>query len=126
MRSQPGKQTIAIHTLLNISRTKGNQTIKFGQLIKYNIRNIFLENHTQNVAEKLFPDPFLKNEKRSCFWINRLKFYTVFFIVCQVEGHRNILKESRRPLDFISYKAFLKKTKRGVELISLCSFLYHF
>ena len=35
--------------------------MKFGQLIEYNMRNIFLKNHTQNVVEKLFPDPFLKN-----------------------------------------------------------------
>ena len=43
MTSQPGKQTIAIHILTNIARNKGNQTMKFGQLIEYNIRNIFLE-----------------------------------------------------------------------------------
>ena len=43
MTSQPGYQTIAIHILTNISRTKGNQTIKCGQLIEYNMRNIFLE-----------------------------------------------------------------------------------
>ena len=43
MTSQPGKQTIAIHILLNISRSKGNQTTKFGQLIECKIKNIFLE-----------------------------------------------------------------------------------
>ena len=32
--SQPGKQTIAIPTLPNITRSKGNQTMKFGQLIE--------------------------------------------------------------------------------------------
>ena len=41
--SQPGSQTIAIHILTNISRSKRNQTIKFGQLIEYNMRNIFLK-----------------------------------------------------------------------------------
>ena len=41
MTSQPGWQTIAIHILLNISQSKGNQTIKFGELIEYNKRNIF-------------------------------------------------------------------------------------
>ena len=46
----------------NISRSKSNQTVKFGQLINYNMRNIFLENYTQNVVEKLFPDPFLKTQ----------------------------------------------------------------
>ena len=57
MRSQPGKQTIAIHTLLNISRTKGNQTIKFGQLIKYNIRNIFLEKSYTKCGGETIPRP---------------------------------------------------------------------
>ena len=31
--SQPGKQTIAIDILPNMSRSKGNQTMKFDQLI---------------------------------------------------------------------------------------------
>ena len=31
---QTGKQTIAKHILLNTSISKGNQTIKFGQLIE--------------------------------------------------------------------------------------------
>ena len=36
MTSQPGQHTIAIHILPNISRGKGNQTIKLGQLIEDN------------------------------------------------------------------------------------------
>ena len=47
--SQPGIQAIAIHILLNISRTKGSEIIKFDQLIKSNMRNIFLKNYTQNI-----------------------------------------------------------------------------
>ena len=62
MTSQPGKQTIAIHTIPNISRNKGNQAMKLDQLIEQNVRNIFLKNHIKNVVEKLFPDPFLKNQ----------------------------------------------------------------
>ena len=38
-----GQQTAAMYILTNISRSKGNQTIKFVQLIEYNMRNIFLE-----------------------------------------------------------------------------------
>ena len=41
MTSQPGLQTIVIHVLANISRSKGNQTMKFGQLVDYNMRNNF-------------------------------------------------------------------------------------
>ena len=62
MTPQPGSQTIAIHILPNMSRSKDNQVLKFGQLIEYNMRNISVENHTQNVLEKLFPDPYLKNQ----------------------------------------------------------------
>ena len=43
MMSQPGKQIIAIHILANISQNKDNQTMKPGQLIEYNKKNIFLQ-----------------------------------------------------------------------------------
>ena len=43
MTSQPEKETIAIHALPNILKTKDNQTMKFGQLIECNMRNNFLE-----------------------------------------------------------------------------------
>ena len=43
MTSQPGLQTIAIHILPNISQSKSNQAMKFGQLIEYKKRNIFLQ-----------------------------------------------------------------------------------
>ena len=42
MTPQPGKQTIAINILPNISRSKGSETTKFGQVIEYNERNVFL------------------------------------------------------------------------------------
>ena len=49
MMSQPGKQTIAMHILPNISRSK---TMKFCQLIKYNMRNNFLEISYTNCGEE--------------------------------------------------------------------------
>ena len=61
MTSQPGYQTIVIYILPHISRSKEIETMKFGQLIECNMRNIFLKNHTQNEVEKLVSDPFLKN-----------------------------------------------------------------
>ena len=84
MTSQPGTQIIAIHILPKISRSKGNQTMKYGQLTEYNMRNIFFENHSQNVMEKLFPDPFLKNQI-----ISLGKQFAL--IVCQIWGYQNIL-----------------------------------
>ena len=44
----------------NISRSKNNQTMKFGQLIECNVRNIFLEKpYAKETMEKLVLDPFL-------------------------------------------------------------------
>ena len=41
--SQRGLQLILIHILPNISQSKGNQTMKSGQLIEHNKKNIFLQ-----------------------------------------------------------------------------------
>ena len=51
-----------MHILPNILGRKENQAMKFGQLIEYNIRSIFVKDHTQNVEEKLFPGPYIKNQ----------------------------------------------------------------
>ena len=63
MTSQSGKQTIAIHILSNILRTKGNQIMNFGQLIEYNIRNIFLEKSYTKSAEETITRSFSKKSK---------------------------------------------------------------
>ena len=57
MTSQPGLQTIAIHILPNISQSKGNQTIKFGQLIEYNKRNIFFQKLCRKWGKETSPRP---------------------------------------------------------------------
>ena len=43
VRSQPDKETITIHILSKNLASKDNQTMRFGQLIEYQMRNIFLE-----------------------------------------------------------------------------------
>ena len=43
MTSQLGLQTAPIHILPITSPIKGNQAIKFGQLIEHNKRKIFLQ-----------------------------------------------------------------------------------
>ena len=60
MTSQPQKKIIAIPILPNISRSKGNQAMKFGQLIEYKMRNICLEKSYTKCGGETFPDPFLK------------------------------------------------------------------
>ena len=65
MTSQPGKQAIAIHILPNISRSKGNQTMKFAQLIEYYLRNIFLEKPYTKCGGETILRPFSKKLKLS-------------------------------------------------------------
>ena len=50
---QTGSQTITINILTDILKSKGYETVKFGQLIEHNmtkIQNFFLKNHAQNVV----------------------------------------------------------------------------
>ena len=43
MTSETGKEIITIYIFPIIPRSKGNQMIKFGQLIEYKMRNSFLQ-----------------------------------------------------------------------------------
>ena len=58
MTSQPGQPTIVIRILINISRTKGNQAMKFDQSIKYSMRNILLEKSYTKYGGETSPRPF--------------------------------------------------------------------
>ena len=66
MASRPGKETIAIHILSSISRRRGTQTMRLGQLIEYNMRITFRKKRYTKYGGKTIPDPFLKNQKD--FW----------------------------------------------------------
>ena len=59
---ESGRQTVAIHIFPNISRKKGFplKTITFSQLMKYNMRNIFLEKSHTQCGEETIPRPFSK------------------------------------------------------------------
>ena len=41
-----------MHILSNISRSKANQTMRFGQLIEYNVRNIFLQKSGKETSSR--------------------------------------------------------------------------
>ena len=51
--------------LPNISRSKDNQTMKFGHLIEYNMRNIFVEKSYTKCAGETIPRPLSKKSKLS-------------------------------------------------------------
>ena len=54
------RKKIAVHILPNISRSKGNQTMKFGQLIEYNMRHFFLEKSYAKCGGEASPRPLYK------------------------------------------------------------------
>ena len=58
MTSQPGLQTTAIQIMANISKSKGNQSMKFGQLIEYNKRNIFFQKLCRKWGKETSCRPF--------------------------------------------------------------------
>ena len=57
--------TIVLHILCNMSRIKGNQTMKFGQLIECNMRNIFLEKSYTKYGGETILRPFSEKLKLS-------------------------------------------------------------
>ena len=63
--SQTGQQIIAFHILPDILRSKANQTMKFGKLIEYNLKNIFLEMLLTKCGKEASPRPFHKKSKLS-------------------------------------------------------------
>ena len=81
MTSQPVKQTIAIHTLPNISRSKSNQATKIGQLIEYNMRNISLEKSYTTRAEETIPRHFSKKSKMSLSLDKQFNVLYSFFLL---------------------------------------------
>ena len=63
MTLQTGKQTTAIEILPHISRSNGNQTMKFGQVREYNARNIF-QKSCRNETWRLVPNFILLKYKQ--------------------------------------------------------------
>ena len=65
MTSQTGSQIITRHKLPNNLRSKDNRTMKFGELIEYNMRNIFLENSYSKCGGEAGPRSFYQKFKFS-------------------------------------------------------------
>ena len=49
-----------MHILPNISRSKGNRAMLFGQLLEYNMRNTFVEKSYTKGGGKTFPRSFFQ------------------------------------------------------------------
>ena len=82
MRSQPGSQTIAIYIFTNTSRSKGNQAMKFGQLINYDMRNIFVKKSYPKCAGETIPRLLSKKSKFSISLDQQCKVLNSLFLLC--------------------------------------------
>ena len=86
-----------MHILPNISRSKDNQAIKFGQLIECNMRNIFLENSYTKSGGEAIPRPLKSKLSIALDWNTT----HLFLVDALIEVHQNILKTRYLTLSFI-------------------------
>ena len=87
-----GQQIITLHILSNIWRSKGNKTIKFGQSIEINMRNIFHEKSYAKFGGEAVPRPFYKKSKFSMALDQQSEFLKFVFIVCPSRGQTKYIK----------------------------------
>ena len=112
----------------NISRSKGNQTMQFGQSVECNTKNFFLEKSCTKCGRgrEVGPRPNYKKAlghiSGSTFW-NVTKF--AFTLVNSRFTKPKYIKAKVLTITFTLCKAFLKR-KRGLELVSLPHFLHDF
>ena len=86
MTSQTGQQITTIHILPNISRSKNKQTMKCSQLIKYNMRNIFLEKSYTKFGGETSPTPFNKKSKLKISPDQQSKMlYNLFLLYVEID-----------------------------------------
>ena len=64
----------------HLSRSKGNQGMKFGQLIEYNMRKIFVEKSYTKCAGETYPRPLSKKLKLSLSLDLSCKFLNSLFL----------------------------------------------
>ena len=67
MTSQTGQQIITIHILSNMTRNKVDQTMEFGLLIEYKMRNGFFEKSYAKCGGEACPRPSYKKSKLSVY-----------------------------------------------------------
>ena len=102
---------LAIHILPNISKSKGNQTMKSRQFMEYYITNIFLEKSFTKYGGETVPRPFLKNQNWKFFWIVNLIFYTVCFYCMPSWGLSKYIESKMQTTSFYLINSFFEKQK---------------
>ena len=113
MTSQLGLETIVIHIFTNISRSKDNQAMEFGQLTEYNMRNIFLVKSYTKCGRETNSRSFSKNQNWAYLWINILKFYIFCFNCLPSWDLSKVIETKLQIICFYLIKALLRNKKRS-------------
>ena len=123
MTSQPRKQTLQY---TNFSTSQEAKTMKFGQLIEYDMRNIFLEKLYTKCCGGTISRPFSKKSKLSISLNKWSKF--LFRLLSLYAKLRAIDKYWNEAVDhlLLPHVNIFWKKKRGLELVSLSHFPYDF
>ena len=95
MASQSGKHTITIHITPDISKSKGNQTMKIDKNFSWKI-----------IHKRSYSQPFLKHQNWAYLCIIVWIFIQFVLLYLQVDEYQNILKPQCWPLAFTFYKSF--------------------
>ena len=137
MTSRTGKQIIKMHILPNISRSICNQTMKCGQLMEYNIKNIYLEieynirnillkNQGKNVVETLVRDLFKKTKIKHISGSAVWNFTQFIFIVYPSRRLSEYIESKLLTIKLFFHIKLFQKTKAFLVLVSLHHFLHNF
>ena len=122
---QPGKETIVFKTLNNISRSKINQTMKLGQLIEYNMRDIFLEKSYKKYGAETISKLFSKKVKLSISLNQQYEVLNTVSFHCMPSS--GLVQHLPTPDHLLlPHLKLFRKTNRGLELVSLPHFLHDF
>ena len=71
--------------MANISKSKGNQTIKFGQLIERNMRSMFLQKSYKKCGAGISPRPFSEKWKLGISLDQKSKITVCFYCMATWE-----------------------------------------
>ena len=96
--------------MASISRGKDNKTMKLGQLIEYNMRNIFLEKSyiKCKMGWRSQSRTFYEKSKLSISLEQQSEFLNLFLLYVQIKVYQKCC-----PLAFTLFKAFLRNKKRS-------------
>ena len=108
---------MAIHTLTNISRSKGNQAMKFGQLIEYNMKNSFLEKSYVKYGGDTIPRLFFKLPSLSDASFERINILALSNMFASVPNLAKIKKDCL--ISWFYFKMFIPSSTHDFRVLNI-------